>query len=82
VSAGGVFINYRGEDSDTAAVLMERELAVRFGNDRVFLDSRSIPAGVDFVEDLLGRLRACSHGCTRGVVCQDHSGSVREGVLA
>jgi len=26
----------------------------------VFLDSRSIPAGVDFVEVLLGRLRACS----------------------
>jgi TIR domain len=57
---GGVFINYRGEDSDTAAVLVDRELTDRFGDDQVFLDSRSIPAGVDFAEELLGRLRACS----------------------
>jgi len=56
----GVFINYRGEDSDTAAVLIDRELAARFGSDQVFLDSRSIPVGADFVEDLLGRLRTCS----------------------
>jgi hypothetical protein len=27
---------------------------------QVFLDSRSIPAGADFAEELLGRLRACS----------------------
>jgi TIR domain len=57
---GGVFINYRGEDSDTAAVLIDRELTSRFGDDRVFLDSRSIPVGVDFVDELLGRLRGCS----------------------
>src|SRR5262250_1122769 len=56
----GVFINYRGADSDTAAVLIDRELAARLGSDRVFLDSRSIPAGADFVEELLARLRACS----------------------
>src|SRR5499425_3950551 len=56
----GVFINYRGADSDTAAVLIDRELTARLGSDRVFLDSRSIPAGADFVEELLGRLRACS----------------------
>src|SRR5262244_423442 len=59
-SVSGVFINYRGADSDTAAVLIDRELTARLGSDRVFLDSRSIPAGVDFVEELLGRLRACS----------------------
>jgi tetratricopeptide (TPR) repeat protein len=57
---GGVFINYRGEDSDTAAALIDRELAARFGSDRIFLDSRSIPAGVDFVEELLDRLRPSS----------------------
>jgi hypothetical protein len=57
---GGIFINYRGEDSQTAAALIDHELVNRFGNDQVFLDSRSIPAGVDFVEELLGRLRACS----------------------
>jgi tetratricopeptide (TPR) repeat protein len=56
---GGVFINYRGDDSDTAAVLIDRELAARFGSDRVFLDSRSIPAGADIAE-LLARLRSCS----------------------
>ena len=56
----GVFINYRGEDSDTAAALIDRELAARLGSDRVFLDCRSIPAGADFAEELLGRLRACS----------------------
>jgi hypothetical protein len=57
---GGVFINYRGADSDTAAVLIDRELTARFGSDQVFLDSRSIPAGTDFVEELLRRLRTCS----------------------
>lgn len=53
-SVSGVFINYRGEDSDTAAVLIDRELAGWFGTDRVFLDSRSIPAGVDFVRGFAG----------------------------
>jgi len=57
---GGIFINYRGEDSRTAAALIDRELVEQFGNDHVFLDNRSIPAGVDFVKKLLGRLRACS----------------------
>jgi tetratricopeptide (TPR) repeat protein len=56
----GVFINYRGDDSDTAAVLIDRELSARLGSDRVFLDSRSILAGTDFAEEILGRLRACS----------------------
>src|SRR5215475_16109040 len=60
VSVGGVFINYRGADSDTAAVLIDRELVARLGSDRVFLDSRSAPAGTDFVEELSGRLRGCS----------------------
>ena len=32
----------------------------RFGDDRVFLDCRSIPAGADFAEELLGRLHECS----------------------
>src|SRR5215470_934630 len=57
---GGVFINYRGEDSDTAAVLVDRELVVRFGADQVFLDCRSILAGTDFAVELLKRLRSCS----------------------
>jgi hypothetical protein len=48
----GVFINYRGEDSDTAAALIDRELAARLDSDRVFLDSRYVPADT---------------GCRRGV---------------
>jgi Effector-associated domain 1/TIR domain len=56
----GVFINYRGDDSQTAAALIDRELTARFGSNNVFMDSRSIPAGVDFAEELLGRLRTCS----------------------
>lgn len=56
----GIFINYRSDDSGTAAMLIDRELAARFGSDRVFLDSRSIPAGADFVEELLERVRASS----------------------
>jgi len=57
---GGVFINYRGEDSQTAAALIDRELTARFGSDQVFLDCRSIPTGSDFAEQLLERVRACS----------------------
>jgi TIR domain-containing protein len=56
----GIFINYRGDDSQIAAVLIDRELTARFGSDRVFLDCRSIPAGTDYAEELLGRVRACS----------------------
>jgi hypothetical protein len=38
--------------------LLHAELSRRFGPDSVFLDSESIPAGTDFVEQLLGRVRA------------------------
>lgn len=55
-----MFINYRGEDSQLAAALIDRELASRFGSDSVFLDCRSIRAGADFQKELLGHLRECS----------------------
>jgi hypothetical protein len=54
---GGVFINYRGEDSHSYGALLHAELSRRFGLESVFLDSASIPAGADFVEQLLGRVR-------------------------
>jgi hypothetical protein len=54
-----IVINYRGEDSQTAAALIDRELTARFGSDQVFLDCRSVPAGTDFAEELLGRVRSC-----------------------
>jgi hypothetical protein len=57
---GEVFINYRGEDSHSYGALLHAELSRRFGPELVFLDSESIPAGADFVEQLLGRVR-CEH---------------------
>ena len=55
---GGVFINYRGEDSHSYGALLYTELIRRFGDERVFLDAESIPAGADFIEELLGRVRS------------------------
>jgi len=57
VVCGGVFISYRGEDSYSYGALLHAELSRRFGPELVFLDSASIPAGADFVEELLGRVR-------------------------
>ena len=57
--SGGVFINYRGEDTRSYAVLLYRELARHLGDDLVFLDSESIKAGADFELEILGRVRSC-----------------------
>jgi hypothetical protein len=57
VVQGGIFINYRGTDSHSYGALLHTELSRHFGSDLVFLDSESIPAGADFVEQLLGRVR-------------------------
>jgi hypothetical protein len=54
---GGVFINYRGEDSYSYGALLHMELSRCFGSESVFLDSESIPAGSDFVAELLSRVR-------------------------
>src|SRR5262249_34777541 len=54
---GVVFINYRGTDSYSYGALLHAELSRHFGPDLVFLDSESIPAGADFVEQILGRVR-------------------------
>ena len=54
---GGVFINYRGEDSHSYGALLHAELSRRFGPELVFLDSETIPPGADFGEQLLGRVR-------------------------
>jgi hypothetical protein len=53
-----VFINYRGEDSQSYGALLYTELARHFGDDHVFLDAECIPAGADFVEELLDRVRS------------------------
>jgi hypothetical protein len=57
VVGGGVFINYRGQDSHSYAALLHAELSRRFGPESVFLDTESIPAGADYVAQLLGRVR-------------------------
>jgi len=54
---GGVFINYRGEDSGGYGALLYAELSRRFGPATVFLDSESITAGADFAVQLLDRVR-------------------------
>jgi hypothetical protein len=53
-----VFINYRGDDSHGYGALLYRDLTGRFGEDLVFLDAESIPAGADFVDELLARVRS------------------------
>jgi hypothetical protein len=53
-----VFINYRGEDSRSYGALLYTELTRHFGDRHVFLDAESIPAGADFVRELLGRVRS------------------------
>jgi hypothetical protein len=54
---GGVFINYRSADCHSYGALLYAELSRRFGTELVFLDNESIPAGSDFVADLLQRVR-------------------------
>ena len=54
---GGVFINYRGADSRSYGALLHVELSRRFGSGLVFLDSESIPAGSDFVVEVLSGVR-------------------------
>jgi hypothetical protein len=53
-----VFINYRGEDSHSYGALLYNELARRFGEDLIFLDAESIPAGADSVQELLDGVRS------------------------
>lgn len=53
-----MFVNYRGTDSHSYGALLYHHLVGRFGEDLVFLDCESIPAGADFVTELLGRVRS------------------------
>ncbi|MDX3611311.1 NACHT domain-containing protein [Streptomyces europaeiscabiei] len=55
-----IFINYRTGDGDFAAALLDLQLSVVFGEDNVFLASRTIGVGEDFESEILGRLRECS----------------------
>lgn len=52
-----IFVNYRVLEQPGYATLLHRELAARFGADRVFLASRSLRAGDDFVAEVFAHLR-------------------------
>ena len=55
----GVFVSYRVREQPGYATLVHRELASRFGSDRVFLASRSIRPGDDYVDTVFDTLRSC-----------------------
>ncbi|MEU5485061.1 toll/interleukin-1 receptor domain-containing protein [Streptomyces mirabilis] len=52
-----VFINYRTGDGNDIAALIDNELANRFGKDRAFRASRSIPPGSTYSDALLTNVR-------------------------
>jgi CHASE2 domain-containing sensor protein len=54
------FISYRREHDEWAARDIRKELAKRFGDDRVFLDKRSIGTGEEWPERLMSATRWCS----------------------
>ncbi|MFD5468532.1 toll/interleukin-1 receptor domain-containing protein [Kitasatospora sp. NPDC127059] len=54
-----IFVNYRTNDEDSTATLIERELSRRFGTERVFRASKSIKAGGRFPQELLTAVRRC-----------------------
>ena len=58
VVSGRVFINYRGVDSHSYGALLYTDLKRRFGEGLVFLDAESLPAGGDYVRELLAEVRA------------------------
>jgi hypothetical protein len=47
-----IFLNYRTGDGEDTASLIYQELSRRFGRDQVFLASRSIPPGENYVRKL------------------------------
>jgi hypothetical protein len=57
--AGGIFINYRREDTAGYAHLIRERLVTRLAPDRVFLDVDNIEPGLDFARILSERVGAC-----------------------
>lgn len=49
-----VFINYRTNDEESAATLIDRDLSARFGREKIFRASRSVEAGESFPERIIG----------------------------
>jgi hypothetical protein len=57
--ADKIFINYRRDDSIGTAGRLHDRLAQTFGQQNLFMDVDSIPAGIDFVADLNSQVAAC-----------------------
>lgn len=55
-----VFINYRTGDEEAAATLIERELSLRFGSERIFRAAKSIAPGRPFPQELITAVRRSS----------------------
>jgi hypothetical protein len=54
-----VFVNYRTGDEESAATMIDRELARRFGRERVFFASNSIEPGHRFPVELVRAVEDC-----------------------
>ncbi|MFE6663447.1 toll/interleukin-1 receptor domain-containing protein [Streptomyces sp. NPDC057697] len=54
-----VFVNYRTGDEESAATMIARELARRFGRERIFFASNSIEPGHRFPAELVRAVEEC-----------------------
>ncbi|MFI0167820.1 toll/interleukin-1 receptor domain-containing protein [Streptomyces sp. NPDC017095] len=54
-----VFVNYRTGDEESAATMIARELARRFGDERIFFASNSIEPGHRFPVELVRAVEEC-----------------------
>jgi TIR domain len=57
--AGGIFINYRREETAPYAGRLADRLRDYFGEDRIFMDVDSITLGRDFVEAITSAVTSC-----------------------
>lgn len=55
-----IFVNYRTDDEEATATLVDRELSRVFGTENVFRASKSIGPGSRFPQELLTAVRRCS----------------------
>jgi TIR domain len=56
---GGIFINYRRQDTIATAGRLFDRLARAFGNKQIFMDVDHIPAGADFFQHIEAELAKC-----------------------
>jgi hypothetical protein len=54
-----VFINYRNDDAWAQALLLYDRLAARFGSESVFLDTRNLKPGMNWLEEIKSQRDSC-----------------------